>query len=415
MAKLEAELFMSKKKLWIVSELFYPETSATGRILTQLAVSLTSDFEVGAICCQPSYEARGMQCPKHEIYAGVEIFRVKGGRLNKNVLPLRILNLLMSSFSLLGKSVQHISKGSTVFVVTNPPALPFLVLMACALKRARLVLLVHDVYPDVLTRVGILREDSVPAKAMRSLRRLLFNRVDKLVVIGRDMGDLVLKALPSIAPKMANIPNWADLEEVIPSARVKPMPGEWTKENPFVVQYAGNIGRTHGIDLIVRAAQELGDSVRFHFIGSGAKKKWLIDEVRRLGLENVLVEDYKPKDQLSDSLGACDVSIISFVPGMSGVSVPSRMYNVMASARPIIAVADAESEIARVVSEEEIGWVVRPDSSVELCAVVRDAMRRPETIEAMGKRARRVAEEKYGFDTIRQRYVRLFQEVGGPV
>ena len=84
-------------------------------------------------------------------------------------------------------------------------------------------------------------------------------------------------------------------------------------------------------------------------------------------------------------LNACDVALISFVPGMAGISVPSRLYNVLAAGKPILAVADADSELARVVREEQIGWVIEPDDPAGLARAIRDAKDHPEERLEMGR------------------------------
>jgi colanic acid biosynthesis glycosyl transferase WcaI len=93
---------------------------------------------------------------------------------------------------------------------------------------------------------------------------------------------------------------------------------------------------------------------------------------------------------------------------MAGVSVPSRMYTLMAAGKPIIAVADEDSELALVVREEGIGWVVPPDRPELLIEVIRRIQSGPRVVGELGKRARRGAENKYPFNKILERYQNLF-------
>jgi glycosyltransferase involved in cell wall biosynthesis len=114
---------------------------------------------------------------------------------------------------------------------------------------------------------------------------------------------------------------------------------------------------------------------------------------------------------LSGYLNACDIGLISFKPGMCGVSVPSRMYNIMAAGKPILAIADSDSELARVVREERIGWVVDPGNSRAISAAMVEAKSSPEELIAMGLRARNAAESKYCFDKIIGKYRNLFAQI----
>ncbi|HYC49934.1 MAG TPA: hypothetical protein VEB19_02375, partial [Gemmatimonadaceae bacterium] len=142
------------RTLWIVSELYYPEETSTGRLLTQLAeglaASLGPDWRVRAICSQPTYEARGTRAPARERRAGVEIFRCRGTTFRRDRLWRRLANVLTISGALVLRLLRGVHRGDVVLVVTNPPLLPFGVTAVCRLRGARCALIVHDVYPEVL-------------------------------------------------------------------------------------------------------------------------------------------------------------------------------------------------------------------------------------------------------------------------
>jgi glycosyltransferase involved in cell wall biosynthesis len=148
---------------------------------------------------------------------------------------------------------------------------------------------------------------------------------------------------------------------------------------------------------MLAAAELLRDdpTIHFLFIGSGAKQAWMEEQVSEKRLTNVALVGQRPRSDQTNFLNACDVALISLVPGMTGVSVPSRLYNIMAAGKPVIAFAEADSEVCRVVLEEGIGWVVDPKAPKELAKVIEEARRKPERLAGMGKRAREVAESKY--------------------
>jgi glycosyltransferase involved in cell wall biosynthesis len=181
----------------------------------------------------------------------------------------------------------------------------------------------------------------------------------------------------------------------------------------FIIQYSGNIGRTHGVEQLAVCAEQLENdpTVHFLFIGFGGKKLGLAQYVKERGLSNVTIMDYRPRAELSVSLTACNVTIISFVRGMAGVSVPSRMYNVMAAGKPIIAVADPGSELALVVKEEDIGWVVPPGDVDGLRMAILEAKANPDLLVQMGQRARRAAETKYSFERVNQAYTEMVASI----
>jgi len=126
-----------RPRLWVVAETYYPEEIGTGFFMTGVAEALTDRFEVGAICSQPTYFARGTRAPWREVRHGVQIFRAWGTTFDKNVLPLRLLNLATITIALTATLLRRLRRGDVVFVVTNPPSLPYLARFAAWLRGAR--------------------------------------------------------------------------------------------------------------------------------------------------------------------------------------------------------------------------------------------------------------------------------------
>src|SRR5215212_3629233 len=179
-----------KKRLWIVTELYYPEETSTGYYLTRIAEGLADDFDVKALCGQPTYSARGIVAPKHEIHNGVEIFRASGTTLDKNVIVFRLLNMLTLGLSVFFKALRNFRAGDKVLVVTTPPTMPFVVALATLLKGASYTLLIHDNYPEILIAVGKANPGSLLAKAISFFNRWLYKYAAKIIVVGRDMHEL---------------------------------------------------------------------------------------------------------------------------------------------------------------------------------------------------------------------------------
>jgi colanic acid biosynthesis glycosyl transferase WcaI len=257
----------------------------------------------------------------------------------------------------------------------------------------------------------------VPARVLAALTRKLYASAPRIVVLGRDMKALVERKLSGPGHGIVIIPHWGDVDEIRPATRERnELLQRLGLAHKFVVQYSGNMGRTHGIETVVEAARGLRDTpdVHFVFIGFGAKRAWLEETVVREGLANVTVLPLVPRAELVTSLGACDLALIPFVPGMAGISVPSRMYNVMAAGRPILAVADPDSELARVVGEEDIGWVVPPADPARLAEAIRAARADRDGVRRKGARARGVVQERFTLAATLELYRALFASVGLP-
>lgn len=386
------------RTVWVVSELYHPEQTSTGYFLAGIAEGLAQHYQVRVLCAQPTYSARGTRAPRYEERNGVRIRRCLTSTFDKEKLVLRLINLATISISISFNAIWRLRTDDCVIVVTNPPLLPFLVAFAARLRGARCLLLVHDVYPEVLVAAGMIKAESRLARIIDRLSRTLYRNVERIIVLGRDMEQLIRRKIDADRDQIVIIPNWADVDEVLPGQRSQSkLLRTLGLSDRFVVQYSGNMGRTHGLGCLLKAAEKLsgGSDTHFLFVGSGAKKRWLEETARAKGLSNVTIIPSCPRADLPSYLNACDVAIISFVPGMAGISVPSRMYNVLAAGKPIIAVADSDSELAQVVQEEQVGWVVPPDDPDRVLGAILEARNHPDLLRKMGLRARMAAENRF--------------------
>ncbi len=397
--------------LWVISELYYPEETSTGYYLTRIAEGLTDKFDVKVISGQPNYSARGTIAPKQEEHKGVEIFRVAGTRLDKNVIAFRLINMVTLSTTVFMNALHRLAAGDRVLVVTNPPTMPFIVALASLFRGASYTLLIHDNYPEILIAAKKLREDSFVATLLAYFNRWLYKYAAKIIVVGRDMEELVARKTEGLDIPIVTIPNWAELESVSPEPRQNnPLLTELGIGDRFVFLYAGNMGHPNDLESIVECAEKLLSETRIHFVflGTGVKRQWLIEQVKSRSLSNVTVLNPRPRGEQRVFLNACDVALVSLVEKMQGVSVPSRTYNILAAGKPIIALTEQNTELAWLIEEEQVGWTVPPGCPDELLTTIRHVIDQNLELVKMGERARVTAETKYSLNTAIEKYRNAF-------
>ena len=397
----------SKDRLWVVTELYYPEETSTGYYLTRIAEGLAADFDVKALCGQPTYAARGVIAPKHEFHNGVEIFRASGTTLDKNVIVFRLLNMLTLGVSVFFKALRNFRAGDKVLVVTNPPSMPFVIALAALMKGSSYILLIHDNYPEILIAVGKSGPGSFLSRTISFFNRWLYKYAAKIIVVGRDMYELLMRKTAGLDIPIITIQNWAELESVAPSPRSQnALLNELGLSDKFVFLYAGNLGHPNDLESVVECAHMLRDNTDVHFIflGAGVKRKWLDTRVAELSLKNVTILDPRPRSDQAVFLNACDVALVSLVKNMVGVSMPSRTYNILAAGRPILALGEEGSELAQVVLEDQVGWVVRPHDPASLMDTILEISKSREKLSAMANAARESAITKYSLETALEKY-----------
>ena len=398
----------NKQKLWVVSELYYPEETSTGYYLTRTAESMAEAFDVKVICGQPNYAARGILAAKYESRKGVEIFRVGGTTLNKNVIFFKLINMVTLSIAIFFKALLKFRAKDRVLVVTTPPTLPFVSAIAALIRGAHYVLVIHDNYPEILFAAGKSKEGGVFATILNYCNRWLFKHSSKVIVVSRDMELLVKRKTAGLDIPIAVIQNWAELETVRPTPRDENvLLKELGLEEKFVFLYAGNMGYPNDIETIVESADRLRDNRKIHFIflGTGVKEKALRKSIDELKLTNVTLLAPKPRGEQITFLNACDVALVSLVAKMRGVSMPSRTYNILAAGKPMLALTDDESELAMVIEEDRVGWHIPPGNADRLVAAINDIYNMRDCLQEFGERARASALEKYSLAVATGKYV----------
>lgn len=396
----------TRNRLWVVSEVYYPEETSTGYYLTAIAEGLAGEFDVKVLCGQPNYSIRGTIAPKHEIHNDTEIFRAAGARLNKNVIVFRLVNMLSLGLSVLYHGIRRFQRGDRVLVVTTPPNLPFVTAVAALIRGANYTLLIHDSYPEILIAVNKLKPKSLGAKAINFFNRWLYKNARQIIVVGRDMQELVGNKALGLSPRISVIPNWAEIDDVQPRERSESrLLNELGLADKLVLLHAGNIGHPTEIETLLECLEAMSGADRFHFIfiGSGVKRP-IIQKAIDSGVKSLTLLEPRPRSEQIEFLNACDVGLVSLVANMRGAAMPSKTYNIMAAGKPILALTDPRSELAIVIDEDEIGWHLPPGDADKLRVALEDIYNSREQLYEMGKRARKSAEEKYSLAMAVARY-----------
>lgn len=399
----------SHGRLWIATELYYPDEAATAHCLTRIAEGLASRSRgpVHVICGIPSYWPSCRSVRRTELREGVHITRVPSTRLNRHFLLFRLINAITLCLSLLVALLVLLRRRDRILVVTNPPLLPMAVLAAGILRGTPCTLLMHDVYPDVLVATGVIGASGILHRFLERISTETLKRMETIIVPGTDMQRLITQRSPAKEGRIHVIPHWADLGQIIPQPKERSrLLARLGLAGRFVIQYSGTLGRTHPIERVLQAATALSDLKDVHFlvIGDGYKREELTRWLKLNRLPNVTYIPPLPRKELPDSLVACDIALVMHIPGMLGVSVPSRTYNILAAGRPVIAIVDLESDLGVLVRRERLGWVIPPRESYCLPQTIQEAHRNPSLLQEMGQRGRRLAERDCRFSAAIDRY-----------
>ena len=393
------------KRLWVVTELFYPEETSTAFILTKIANHLASGMDVNVICGPSSYEGDIVCAYDGDGLDGcVKVNRVSEIKLDKNSLSKRLLRFILLTWKLTREMKKRVSDGDEVLVVTNPA--PILLSVASMRRRRKftLSLLVHDVFPENTIPAGIIKSDkSLFYKILKLWFDKSYATADRLIVLGRDMKDVVCgKIGDALSDRIFIIENWADIE------RIKPVEGSGT--NKLVLQYAGNLGRVQGLmELLNYVKRADNKDLELVFYGVGAVKPAMEEFVQTNEMDNVsFFSSYKRNEQ-QRVLNACDLAIVTLADGMYGLGVPSKAYNIFAAGKPVMFIGDEQSEIALLIKQYGLGYVFKSSDSEAITEFLRRlSVENLPALREMGQRSRHIAESMYSQQTILNKFSDLY-------
>lgn len=403
---------MRRPRVLFLNRSYWPDAEATGQLLTELCEDLAAEFDVTVVAGQPNQNPAGLAFRRwgEQKRHGVSIRRVWNSRFPKRFLVGRILNLV-SYLAAAWIAALRGPRPDIVVVETDPPLLCLLGAFLRWWRGAKLVIYLQDIYPDIAVALGKL-PDSLPTRGLRRIMYATYRRADRVVVLSRDMERLLIGSkVPS--RKISRIPNWTDTDAVIPQAENNPFRRDHGLEHRFVVMYSGNMGLCQRLDEVLQAASLLRhrDEIQFVFIGDGASRRRLEDFVACENLGNVRFLPYQAKEHLSESLSAANVHLVPLDPRVSSCLMPSKLYGILASGTPLIAIAPEKCELSELARRCRIGLVVPPGDSQALATAILWSVDHPERLEEMGIAARKLAEERFDRQKVTRRFSHMLLRV----
>jgi glycosyltransferase involved in cell wall biosynthesis len=395
-------------KVVIVTEYFYPDSRNDAMLLTDIAECLSkiNNDNIHVVCTSKLKDAKELD------FINNKIDRLENSRLDKDNIFFRVFRLILLTMKLIGRANRIIATNDRVFSTTNPVfLLPLLVLLK-KIKKFEYTLLVYDVFPENLVAAKIIKKNRLLYRFVKYIYDRAYSNVDHLVVIGRDMKEVMRKKVNNNT-EITVIENWCDFKAVTPREKQNTaIIQNLQLQNKKIFTFTGNFGRVQGINNLLRASELVEDvDFRLLFIGDGALKKDILAHINNTDKNNVIYAGSFPSSMSNEFLNACDVSIVSLSDSMYGLGVPSKSYYNMAAAKPLLYIGDKNSEIALLIMEHNIGWIAKPEQPEILAKLLDDICINFQMNTSIGLRSRAVVENFYSKDVIFEKYSKLFKSL----
>jgi colanic acid biosynthesis glycosyl transferase WcaI len=412
-------------RVLILNQVFPPDRVSSGDIFAEIAVELKAmGHEVSVLTTVPHFNRDpgadltqrlrpvwGPLLYKSD-FRGVPVYHTlmppKARTLWRRALGWTGFHLIS-----IAAAVTVVPRPDVVIVVSPPLTIGFAGWAIARLRGAKYAYNVQELYPDLAVRLGAIRNPRL-ISALYLMERFVYQHAAAVVPIGEKMAaEIRKKAIPGVTVRV--IPNPADNIGEAHEPKDNAFSRFHAVNHKFVVTYAGNIGRAQGLDTFVDAADQLRHMTDIHFMmmGSGVYQRDLEERVARAGLSNFTSLPYQPNDRMPQIYGASDLCLVPLAAGIGSHALPSKVYRTMAAARPVLGIADSDSELAWLIQRAECGWVVPPNNAMLLAETILSASQRPDQVRRKAYAGRAYVSRWHTRQAIVNQYDDLIWSVAG--
>ncbi|MDO6850373.1 glycosyltransferase family 4 protein [Priestia megaterium] len=366
-----------KEKLLIYAHYYIPDVASTGQILRELAEGMIHEFDITIVCVVPSYTGKVADEYKKKMFYkeevnGVKVIRIRVPEFSKSNKLSRVKNIL-SYFIGAMIATFKVGKMDYVYSISQPPILGGLLgVWGKWMKRAKYIYNIQDFNPEQTMAVGYSKNKLV-LKAMMMFDKFSCRQADKVIVVGRDMVETLKGRFKGRkVPNHTFINNWIDEKEIYPlpadHEKVVAFKAKYGLQDKFIIMYSGNLGLYYDLENLMNVIEKFKDrdDVVFAFIGEGTIRERLVQYKEKNNLQNVRFIPYQDKADLIYSLNAGDVHWCLNAKGIKGVSVPSKLYGIIAAGKPILGALEKGSEARLIIEETQCGYVTEPGNYNEV-------------------------------------------------
>lgn len=334
-----------------------------------------------------------------ELNGALDIHRFSLFREGKNSLGRAfrygILELQLLWFGMGAKHIDLIPMGST------PPINGLIVTVIKKLRKIPYVYTVQDLFPESLVSAGMTKKGSLLWKIGNWVSNVTYRNASHIVVISESLKKaLVEKGVPE--EKISVIYNWIDTEQTKPVVREEnPLFEEFSLDRDcFYVTYAGNLGNSQNVSLLVDCAEKLKDKedIRFVIFGDGSEKEALQERIAQSGLSNICLFPMQPAEKVSQVYSLGDVSFVICKKGVGGGAFPSKAASIMATGTPVIASFDTDSDLCRMIVKENVGLSVEAEDADAAVAAILQMYENRAECGTLGENARKLVCKKFSKD-----------------
>lgn len=411
-----------KNKILIHSIAFSPDGVSTAYLYNDIAKGFREKgYEVVVLTTTPHYNVVEEEIKKQPIkskwlglfgeskFEGIRVLHVPQKKFKSSLL--RILGFIYWHFVsfLLGLFEKDIS----VILSPSPPlTIGFINIVVGKIKKAKVVYNVQEIYPDLLIEQGGLRSKPI-ISLLKRLERFVYNKSDAVTTIDEVFYNTIVDRFDE-KKKLQIIPNFVDTELYRPVPITNLEPTQFIPNNHIKLMYAGNIGHAQDWEPLLQVALILkNEPFDFYVIGEGVMKKYVEEKVVELGLSNVYVLPYQKRELMPELLAFADLQYIFMSKEMEGHGFPSKVYTIMACAKPLIVCSGEGTPIVNFLHDKDCAKIITTSSFQEKVNEIVDFLRitTEDSLTVKGSNGLEHIRKSYSKEIVVEKYVEFIDRL----
>lgn len=404
-------------KILILTDYFPPEIGGASHLVFELSQSLVKRGHRVSVATQiPRYNLQ--EVPQkykgrrqfYEEIDGIQVTRLTFFPAYGAMTLVRGLSHLFSAASLF---VGGVCSGEQDVILALSPPLPLGVTayMLGKLRSALFIINVQDIFPQNAIDLGLLKNPLV-IWFLRQMEQFVYRKATYITVHSSGNREYLTSKREVPPEKVVVIPNWVDRNLIIPSDKQNAFRNEYNLNSKFVVLFAGVMGWSQGLDVVIESANLLRkrDDIIFLLVGEGVEKARLELQAERLGLANVCFLPMQPREKYPLVVNAADVCLVTLRKEVSTPVVPSKLLGIMASGRPVVASLPLDGDAPKIIKAARCGYCVPPGDPERLAEAILKLYQEPAIREEFGANGRPYAVEHFSLEACVDRYEKLFED-----
>jgi glycosyltransferase involved in cell wall biosynthesis len=332
----------------------------------------------------------------------------------RNTIGMRISSWIIYALCALGKTLMLLNRIDLFIFVSSPPFIGILGPLVCVLGKKSYILIVYDIYPEIVENFGLIRRNGLVAKLWNYVNRRAYQHAAYIVTVSREMAQKIRDQMGKdcFEERIRVVPTWVDTAFIKPINKIdNSFAVQHGQKNKITVMYAGNLSNLADVGILPSVAHRFRGTEKVHFIvvGKGNKFQQLRRNIQNRGLENVTVLPYQPESVLPLMLASADISLVSVDSRVLNCSVPSKTYYNMAAGCAILAYCAKGDGLERIIDTYHCGFSCQDEE--QIVDALNQFLNNEDFLNQCKKNSRQAAESVFEKDRCISMILELIEKV----